>query len=76
MLGAPRWLSWCWTLDFGSGHDHMVCGFKLSIVLSVWRLLGILSLSLSLSLSAPPLLVFILSLSLKINKFKKIFLIK
>ena len=40
------------TLDFGSGHDLMVHGFKpcLSPVLSVQSLLGVLSLSLSLSL--------------------------
>ena len=39
-------------LSFGSGCDLMVRGFKLSgSELTMWSLLGILSLSLSLSLS-------------------------
>ena len=52
------------TLDFGSGHDLVVCGFELYIRLctdsveAAWD-------SLPPSLSAPPLL------SLKVNKLKK-----
>ena len=59
------------TLDFGSGHGFMVCEFEphigLCTALTVWSLLGILSLS--LSFSAP--LVHALFLSLKINKLNK-----
>ena len=53
------------TLDFGLGHDLVVCEFEpvSGSVLEVWHLLGIHSLSLSLY----PFLA--LSLSLKINKF-------
>ena len=49
------------TLDFGSGHDLVVCGFKheSGSVLTAQRLLGILS--------APPLLVLCLSLSLSLK---------
>ena len=57
------------TLDFGSGHDLRVRGFKLHIGfcgVSMWSLLGILS----LPLSAPAPLVVSLSLSLKRNNLK------
>ena len=49
------------TLDFGLGHDLMVVRSSLasSTILTVWSLLGILS----LSLSAPPQLVGTFSLS-------------
>ena len=56
------------TLDFGSGHDLTVPGFKPHMGLcagsgeSAWD-------SLSPSFSAPPLLELSLFLSLKINKF-------
>ena len=62
------------TLDFGSGHDLTVHGFKPRTVLGAgsaepaWD-----SLSLSLFLSAPPPLVCLslsLSLSKQINNFK------
>ena len=51
------------TLDFCSGHDLTVHGFKPHVrpPLAVGSLLGILGFS---SLSAPPLLTFCLSLSL------------
>ena len=46
------------TLGFGSDHDLMVVRLSPTSgsVLTVWSLLGILSLSPSLSLSAPPML--------------------
>ena len=55
------------TLDFGSGHDLMFVSLSpvLGSVLTVWSLLGILSLSLSLFLPCS------LSLS-RINKIFKI----
>ena len=58
----------CLTLDFSSGHDYTVCGFKPHIMQCAESAEPALD-SLSPSLFAPPLLVF--SLSLKINKLKK-----
>ena len=60
------------TLDFGSGHDLMIHGFEppSGSVLTLHRLLGILSLSPSLSVPLPPACAR--SLSLKIN-FKKLY---
>ena len=59
------------TLDFGSGHDLMVCEFCADSTEPAW-----VSLSLSLSLLLPFLCsctwVFSLCLSLTINKLKKI----
>ena len=54
-----NWYTWvaqsikCLTLDFSSGHDFTVSEMSLTLgsALTVWSLLGILSLSLSLSLS-------------------------
>ena len=62
------------TLDFGSGHDLTVGEIKsvLGSELTVWSLLGILSLSLSLSLCPPPYsCTYVLSLSQKKKKKKK-----
>ena len=54
------------TLDFSSGHDLMVYGFKRHVRLCADSSEpGPASDSVSLSLSAPPPLVFFLSLSLK-----------
>ena len=67
----------CPTLDFGLGHDFVICGFEPHVGLCAdgrepaWD-----SFSLHLSLSDPPLLKLSLSLSFKINKLKKIFLIR
>ena len=43
----------CLTLDFGSGHDLMVHEIEplVKLMLTAWRLLGIISLLLSLPLS-------------------------
>ena len=58
----------CGTLDFGSGHDLMVCEMEpqWGPVLTAWSLLGILSLRLSLPL--PPVCSCILSLSLPLSQ--------
>ena len=54
LQGAPGWFSeLCLALDFGSGHDLMICEME-----------SCLGFSLSLTLSAPPLLMHMLSLSL------------
>ena len=51
-LGVPGWLSWfSIQLNFGSGHDLIVCGFGPLVNLWAVSLLGILSLS---ALCIPP----------------------
>ena len=54
------------TLDLGSGHDLMVCGFKPCVSLCAHSM-ELAWDSLSVSLSAPPPLIPPCSLSLKIN---------
>ena len=69
--GAPGRLSWVKppTLDFSPGHDLAVHEFELHVglVLTGWKLLGILSFSLSLPCLLLRAYAYALSLSLSLS---------
>ena len=72
--GVPGWLGWL-SVDFGLGHDLVVCGLESHVGLCADSSEPGASFGfcVSVSLSVPPLLILGRALSLsKINKHKKI----